>query len=390
MNPKKIPKTVWVLGIVSFFNDLASEMIYPIVPIFLTAILHTPVPLVGVIEGISEATASVTKFLFGAYSDYLRRRKVFIVLGYTFGAISKALIGAAGSWPVVLGARFIDRTGKGLRTAPRDSLLLDNATPGNRGFIFGFHRSMDSLGAVVGPLAGLSFLYILKDNMRLTFFIACIPAFIGVILLLVFIREPRNVKGERPKNPINLKWSLLSPRLKWFMVISFLFSVGNSSDAFLILNAKRLGFTTTMAVLSYVLYNVSQTVFATPAGKLADRIGARRVLLYGLIIFAFTYLAFGAIQSARWMWVLFPVYGLYIAFTDGVSKAYVSEFVTERNSATFFGFHQMLLAIGTFLASFIGGMIWSAVGPSATFYYGAAMAAAACVLFIVQDRMSLG
>lgn len=383
---KKIPQNVFLLGLVSFFNDLASEMIYPIVPIFLTTVLHTPVPIIGIIEGTAEATASITKYFFGAYSDYLKKRKVFIVTGYSFGAISKLLIGLATIWPLVLFARIIDRLGKGIRTAPRDSLLLENATAQNRGYIFGFHRAFDSLGAVIGPLLALLVLVLLKNNIRQTFFVAFIPAVIAVSLLLFFVHEQRKDTSSLEKKFVKIDWKVLSPRLKLFLLISFLFALGNSSDTFLLLNAKHLGLATTSVVLVYVLYNISQTIFATPAGSLADKIGAGKVFLGGLLVFSIVYFFFGFISSSFYLWILFPIYGIYIAATDGVSKAYVSEFITKEESGTYFGAYYTLTAIGTLLASLLGGILWNMFTPSATFYYGSIMSFLAFVIFVLFNN----
>jgi MFS family permease len=371
---RKIPRNVFLLGLVSFFNDMASEMIYPIVPIFLTSVLHTTVPVIGLIEGIAEATASITKFLFGAYSDYIRRRKPFVVGGYSLGAISKLLIGLAYTWPLVLFARFIDRLGKGMRTAARDSLLLDNTAENNKGFIFGFHRAFDSLGAVFGPLAALFLLVVLKENIRLTFFIAFIPAFFAVLLLLFFVKETKLKQTLKPYSLKKIKLAKLSPDLKMFLLVSFIFAAGNSSDAFLLLYAKQLGLSTTLVVLAYVLYNISQTVFATPLGKFSDKIGARKIFASGLLVFAIVYFFFGIIHSPIWLWILFPLYGIYIAATDGVSKAYIAEFIHKEESGTYFGAYYTLTAVGTFLASFIGGILWSSIAPRATFIYGSSMA----------------
>ncbi len=385
---KKIPRTVFVLGLVSFFNDLASEMIYPIVPLFLTTVLNTSIPIIGLIEGFAEATASITKYVFGTYSDYLKRRKVFVTLGYTFGALSKLLIGLAYVWPFVLFARFIDRVGKGLRTAPRDSLLLENATKENKGFIFGFHRAFDSLGAVFGPLLALLALYLLKENLRLTFFLAFIPGMIAIILLIFLVKEKKRADIEEKKEFVKINWKLLQPKLKFFLIISFIFALGNSSDVFLLLNAKSLGLSTILVVLAYVLYNLSQTVFATPAGYLADKLGARKVFALGLIIFAVVYFFFGLIRTPFWLWILFPIYGVYIAATDGVSKAYISEFITKEESGTFFGAYYTLTAIGTFFASVAGGILWTLINPSATFFYGSIMAIVAFfVLLLFRPRL---
>lgn len=381
-----IPANVFFLGLVSFFNDLSSEMIYPIVPIFLTTVLHTTIPIVGLIEGFAEATASIGKFVFGAYSDYLQKRKPFVVGGYSMAAVSKLLIGLANTWPLILFARFIDRFGKGMRTSARDSLLLENAKDGNKGLIFGFHRAFDSLGAVVGPLVALVLLAALHENMRLTFFIAFIPAVIAVFLLFIFVREKKNKVVEKRFHFENFNWHLLDKKLKLFLIISFLFSVGNSSDAFLLLQAKNLGLTATLVVLAYVLYNISQTVFAVPLGKLSDMVGAKKVFSLGLVIFAIVYFFFGVISSTFWLWILFPVYGIYIAATDGVSKAYIGSFITKAESGTFLGAYYLITALGTFLASLIGGILWATIHPSATFLFGSFMALLAFLVFSLFQR----
>ena len=383
---RKIPKNVAVLGLVSFFNDLASEMIYPIIPIFLTTVLHTSIPVIGLIEGTVEALASITKYLFGAFSDYVQKRKVFVTLGYSFAAVSKILIGLAVGWPMVFFARIIDRIGKGLRTAPRDSLLLENATVQNKGYIFGFHRAFDSLGAVIGPLCALVVLYFLKNNIRQTFFIAFIPALIAVTLLIVLVREKHTGADKGKRTLVKVNFRHMDSKLKLFLLISFIFAAGNSSDTFLLLHAKNLGLATTAVVLAYVLYNISQTVFATPAGILADKIGPRKIFAGGLLVFSIVYVCFGLTKSPFWLWFLFPVYGIYIAATDGVSKAYISEFIDKKESGTYFGAYYTITAIGTFLASFIGGILWQYISPSATFFYGSFMAFAALLLFIAFHK----
>lgn len=388
---KAIPQTVLILSLVSLFNDIASEMIYPIVPIFLTAVLGAPVTVVGLIEGLAEATASMMKFLSGYWSDRVHKRKPFVMVGYGLGAISKILIATASLWPFVLFARFIDRLGKGIRTSARDALLLQNTTKDNKGFIFGFHRAIDSLGAVIGPLLALVLMHYLNENMRLTFVIAFIPAMIGVVLLMLFVKEKKS-SPNLSKRPDSTRIRFLgfarndimrlNPSLKLFFVISMIFALGNSSDAFLILRSKQLGLTTTLVVLAYVLYNVIQTLFATPGGQLADKIGARKVFSIGLGVFAFVYFAFGFISDSAWIWILFPIYGIYIAFTDGVSKAYISEFITERESGTYFGIYQTGTAICQFLASFIAGALWTKMGSAAPFWYGGGMATLALMIVL--------
>ena len=383
---KKLPFTVVMLGMVSFFNDMASEMIYPIIPIFLTTVLHTSIPIVGFIEGFVEALASISKYIFGTYSDYLQKRKVFVTFGYSLAAISKILIGLAFGWPMVLFARIVDRLGKGLRTAPRDSLLLENTTPENKGYIFGFHRAFDSLGAVFGPLLALIILYFLKDNVRQAFFVAVIPAVIAIILLVIFVKEKKTAIAQEKNKFVKISFRNMDSKLKLFMLISFIFAAGNSSDAFLLLNAKNLGLTTTMVVLMYVLYNISQTVFATPAGILADKFGAKKIFAGGLLVFSLVYLFFGLVKSPFFLWFLFPIYGIYIAATDGISKAYLSEFIQKKESGSYFGAYYSLNAIGTFLASIVGGFLWQFIGPQATFLYGSFMALAAFIILMISQK----
>lgn len=390
---KKIPRNVLILGIVSFFNDVASEMIYPIVPIFLTSVLGAPVAVVGLIEGIAEATASLGKFIFGYLSDKIQKRKIFVVIGYGASSISKLLIGLASVWPFVLFARFIDRFGKGLRTGARDSILLQNTNAKNKGFIFGFHRAFDSAGAFVGPIIALILLSVFKENMRFIFLLAFVPAAVGVLLLTILVKERKAkipVLSQSPGAPINgvrrTKNTVSSfpqvfssatrnrQSLVLFFIISVIFALGNSSDAFLILRAKNLGLSTTLVVATYILYNLSQTIFSTPAGQLADKIGARKVYAIGLLVFSAVYFSFGIINHSFWIWVLFPIYGVYIAATDGVSKAYISEFISEKESGTYFGLYQTGIAIASFFASYVAGLLWYKINPAATFFYGAGMA----------------
>jgi len=397
---KKIPKNVFILGLVSFFNDMASEMVYPIVPIFLTTVLKVSTPIVGLIEGIAEATAAIGKFIFGYLSDKIGQRKPFVVSGYSFSTISKVLIGLSNVWPLVLLARFIDRLGKGVRTSARDSLLLQNTTKNNKGFIFGYHRAFDSAGAVIGPIIGLILIYFFKENLRFVFYFAAIPGIIGVLLLIFFVREkardqnmtrspdfstasPQRGPRRLSQNgsPRHLKdfadsFSLIwkNKKLSLFFIASVIFSLGNSSDAFLILRAKNLGLTTVLVVLTYVLYNLSQTIFATPLGKLSDKIGAKKVFEGGLLIFSAVYFFFGFIKNPIFFWLLFPIYGVYIAATDGVSKAYVSEFITEKESGSYFGLYQMVIAVSSFFASWFAGILWYKINPAMTFYYGSLMA----------------
>ena len=371
----KIPKNVFILGLVSFFNDTASEMVYPIVPIFMTQVLRASTTAVGLVEGIAESTAALTKFIFGYLSDKFQRRKPFVSLGYTFSALSKGIIGLASSWPLVLFSRFLDRLGKGLRTGARDALLLQNTDEKNKGYIFGFHRSLDSAGAVLGPILGLIFIYFFANNLRLIFYLATIPGFLAVLLLILLVSEKKEVGPlTKTSQKFSFSWKLLNPKVKLFLLISFIFALGNSSDAFLILRAKNLGLTTQLAVAAYVLYNLVQTLLGTYLGKLSDKIGHRRMFAFGLLVFSFVYFSFGVIKDSLFLWFLFPIYGIYIAATDGVSKAYLGEFISEKEVGSVYGLYQMLLALASFFASFFGGILWTKIGPQATFYFGVIIA----------------
>ncbi|MCX7881418.1 MAG: MFS transporter [Patescibacteria group bacterium] len=369
---EKVPKAVLALGLVSFFNDVGSEMVYPIVPIFLSTVLKASTASIGFIEGMAEATASFTKFLFGSLSDKLGKRKPFVVFGYFLSSLSRGVIGGAFFWPMVLLARFSDRLGKGLRTGARDALLLQNTNEKNKGYIFGFHRAFDSAGAMLGPILSLFLIYFFANNLRLIFYLAMIPGLIGVILLLFLVKEKNNSKNEETKK-INFSWRDLDNKIKFFILISVVFALGNSSDAFLILRAKNLGMTTQMTVLVYVLYNLIQTFLATHLGKISDKIGHLKMYSFGLLIFSLIYFLFGVVKKSIFLWLLFPIYGVYIAATDGVSKAYLGEFIKKEKAGGVYGFYQMVLALTTFFASWWGGFLWQRFSPQMTFYFGSMM-----------------
>jgi len=379
-----ISKNVFVLGLVSFFNDVASEMIYPIVPIFLTSVLGAPVAIVGLIEGIAESTASVLKVVSGWLSDKLQKRKPFVVAGYSFSAISKILLSLAFSWPFVLFARFIDRFGKGTRTSSRDALIAESSDNSTRGRSFGFHRAFDTLGAAVGPLIALLAIHFLDNNFRLIFFLAFIPACIGILLLLFFVKERKKEANLSPA--LNLSWRNLDPSFKIFLLISFVFALGNSSDAFLILRAQNLGLSVTLVVLAYVLFNFTYAIFSMPAGIISDKIGPKKVLFSGFLLFSFIYLFFGLTKVSLFLWLLFPFYGMYMALTEGVGKAYISNLVPQEKTGTAFGIYQTTIGLCTFFASLIAGLLWTYIGVSAPFIFGSIMAAISAFLFVVLEK----
>jgi len=375
-----ISKNVLILGLVSFFNDVASEMVYPLVPIFLTNVLGAPATIVGLVEGIAESTASILKVLSGWLSDKWRKRKPLVVLGYSCSAFSKILLSLAFAWQFVLLARFVDRFGKGVRTSARDALITESSENSTRGKAFGFHRALDSLGAVVGPLFALLAINFLDNNFRLIFFLAFIPAFIGILLLSLFVKDKK-----KERNPHNLHFNLqeFNPSFKIFLLISLIFALGNSSDAFLILRAKNLGLSLSLVVLVYILFNFTYSIFSTPAGIISDRIGPKKVLLTGFLLFSFVYLSFGWANSSLFLWFLFPIYGIYMALTDGVGKAYISNLIPQEKIATAFGVYQTTTGITTLFASLIAGFFWTYINPGFPFIFGGIMAIISASLFLI-------
>jgi len=383
-NKLGISRNVFVMGLVSFFNDVASEMIYPIVPIFLTAVLGAPASIVGLIEGIAESTSSILKLISGWFSDKLQKRKPFVIAGYSLSAISKAILGFALNWPIVLVARFIDRFGKGTRTSARDALIAESSLADNRGRSFGFHRALDTLGAVVGPLLAILLLYILGNNLRLIFLLAVIPSIIGVVLLVFYVKEKKKEPVEQ--ETIKFNWRNLNQSFKIFLLISIIFAIGNSSDAFLILRAKNLGLSITLIILVYALFNFTYSLFSIPAGIISDKIGPKRILLGSFLLFSFVYLFFGLINQSLFLWLLFPMYGIYMALYEGIGKAYISNLVPQERTGTAFGIYQTTIGLCTFFASLFAGLLWTYVDIKAPFIFGAVMALISAILFFLLER----
>ena len=379
---KGIRKNVLVLGIASFFTDISSEMLYPIVPIFLTAVLGAPMSVVGLIEGIAESTASILKAFSGWLSDKIGKRRPFVVGGYTLSSFAKPILYFAYVWPVVLISRFLDRLGKGLRTSPRDAMIADSTDAPYRGKAFGLHRAMDTLGAILGPLLAIYFLAAFKENLRIVFLVAFIPAALAVLTLVFFLKETEVVpKANADIKKLNI--GQLSSDFKKFLLASSIFAIGNSSDAFLIVRSKQLGLSITLVILAYVLYNISYSVFSTPFGILSDKWPRKNVMMIGYLIFALVYIGFALVKSASMVWILFFVYGFYIAMTDGVGKAFVSDMVPKEYTATALGLYHFVLGIFAFFASFVAGLLWVKIGVAAPFLYGAIMAGASCIALLV-------
>jgi MFS family permease len=387
----RVPGSVWLLGVISFFNDVASEMLYPVLPIFITQVLGAPVAILGLIEGVAEGSAALFKTVFGLWSDRIGKRKPFIFGGYLASTVSKVVVAASRTWGLVLVGRVLDKFGKGTRTGARDALLFDASKSTNRGLLFGVQQSLDSAGAVVGPLIALAVLRAFDNDVRTVLYFAVIPSLIGV-LVVSFLKEAAP-KGEKPaakekeiaiaSSPPKLSLRTMSWELKTFLLASGLFALGNSSDTFLILRAKNVGLSLTLTILAYTVYNFVYSAASTPAGSLADRFGPRRVYITGVIIYVVVYIGFAINKSAIGVWILFAVYGVYIALTDSVSRALVGGFITdEKEAAGIYGLLQTVISIGLVLASVIGGILWSAVAPWATFAFAALCATLALLVFL--------
>lgn len=372
-----ISRNVFLLSWVSMLTDVSSEMVYPLVPLFLTGVLAAPAWAVGLIEGVAEATASIFKWVFGAISDRTGKRKPFCIAGYGLAAITKPLLAVATGWPLVLLARVLDRYGKGMRGSPRDALIADSTTPELRGRAFGFHRSADSIGAVGGPLLAILLLRWLSGNFRTAFLIAGIPGILSTLLLLP-VREPKVVPTRRPL--FSLAAARENPALRRFLLISFLFAAGNSSDMFLILRAKQLGAGVTTAVLMFALCNLLSVVSSYPAGIASDRLGRRGILALGFLLFSGIYLAFGVISGVGMAWGLFAAYGVYQGLTNGVTRALVVDLVGSEDRGKALGLQAAVTGAGALLASVIAGMLWQWMAPGAAFIYGAVTAAVAALL----------
>lgn len=378
-----LSRNVTFLGVVSGLTDISSEMLYPVVPVFLTSVLGAPMQVVGLIEGAAEATASFVKILGGRLSDRFGRRKPFVVAGYSLSAVSKPLLALAASWQFVLFSRFVDRVGKGLRTSARDALIAGSVEKAHWGKAFGFHRAMDTLGAALGPLAALLLIRLTgaeNPDYRLIFLAAFVPALLAVGVLAWFVKE---AAAARPAGPAGAP-APMTADFKAFLAIYAVFALFNSSDVFLIMKAKTAGFTLTQVILAYTGYNLVYALMASPAGWLADRLGKFRTMTFGFAVFAAVYLGF-ALADRHWMiWALFALYGFYGAFNEGIAKAVVSHLSADGNRASAMGYFQGALGFLTFAASALAGFLWDRVSPAAPFMAGAAgalLSAAALTLW---------
>ncbi len=375
-------KNVFFAGLVSFFMDVSSEMIYPLVPLFLANTLGVNKSVIGLIEGIAESTASLLKVFSGWFSDQIGNRKWLMTAGYGISTLSRPFVALASSWHQVLGSRFLDRFGKGVRTAPRDAIIAESTDKAYLGRAFSFHRSMDTMGAVVGPALAFFFLGIFSNDYRKVFWLSMIPGIIAVLLIVFFITEKKKTVAARTVAP-KLTLAHFDWKFKSFVVIATLFAVGNSSDVFLILRAQQVGIPTVTIPVVYLLFNLVYSLSAVPAGMAADKFGRKRIILLGFILFAILYYGFAVASSTKAIWILFGFYGLFMGLTEGIQKAFLATIIPQDFKATAFGVYTTAVGLAMFPASLIGGWLWDHVSPAATFYFGALTASASAVLFII-------
>jgi MFS family permease len=383
---KGVPRTVVALGFVSLFTDLSSEMIYPLIPVFLTSVLGAGALALGVIEGVAESTAAVLKIVSGWWTDRVKRRKPFVFAGYGIAGAVRPLIAFATTWPFVLGIRFIDRVGKGVRTAPRDALIADVTPEESRGAAYGLHRSLDHFGAVLGPLAAAALLWA-GLTLRWVFFLAVIPAIIVIFVIARFVREPERDDDEpKDSRSVLLRGGELGSGYWRLMVAVVVFTLGNSADAFLLLRLSDVGVATVWIAVLWSMFSLVKMGANLVGGRLSDRSGRKPLVLIGWIFYAVIYLSMGLASSTPILIALFLAYGLYFGVTEPVERAWVAGLAPADLRGSAFGYYNGAMGIAALPASVVFGGIWAAFGPAAAFTFGAVMAGiASLILLTVPD-----
>ena len=391
-----LPRNIWVMTAASFLTDVSSDMVNNLIPLFLANALGARTGTIGLIEGLAESTSSFIKLLSGWWSDRVVSRKPPTVIGYAISAFSKPLLALAGGWPAVLAVRFADRLGKGIRTAPRDALPADSVPAGQRGAAFGFHRTGDSLGAVVGLALALLLVWLTQGNQlelsRATFqriaLASAIPGFLAVLVLALGLNEVRR-QAPAVGQPILGSFRAMPPDFRRFLAVFGLFTLGNSADAFIVLRAQERGLSVAAVLAMLLAFNVVYTVVAGPAGRLSDRIGRPRLILAGWAVYALIYLGL-ALAGAGWqVVVLFILYGIYHGLVEGNARAYVADLAGREGRGTAYGLYHAVVGFIALPASLIAGLLWQGIGnwpgfgPSAPFLFGAALTGVATLLFLL-------
>lgn len=378
---------IFFLGLVSFFMDVSTEMVYPVIPLYLTSVFGATPVLVGLIEGIAESLSSLLKVISGYITDKYKNKKLVAFIGYATSLIYKIALLLSGSWAGILGARVIDRIGKGIRTAPRDVMISESAKEGKGGFAFGLHKALDMLGAAIGIL--LAFFLMQgaggETQYRQIFLLSIIPAALS-LLMFVRVREKKSSKANSSV-PFWRNGQKLDLQLKLYLTVALIFTLGNSSNAFLLLRAKSVGFDDRTVILLYFIYNITASILSIPAGRLSDRIGRKRVLVIGYVVFALVYFGFAVATDQRMLVALFVLYGLYTAMIAGVERAFIAEIAPPERKGTMLGLHSTIVGIALFPASAIAGVLWDGIGAWAPFVFGASLSllAALILLFFLKD-----
>ncbi len=382
---KRGGKNVFLLGLTSLFNDISSEMIFPVLPLFLTTVLNAPMSIVGLIEGISEATSSFLKLASGWISDRINKKKPIVIGGYSLSTITKPILVIASHWTHVLAVRFFDRVGKGIRDSPRDALIASSVKRKTRGKSFGIQRALDTSGAIIGTIVAFLILRIyVGDAYRLIFLLSLIPGIIAVLILIFGVKEEKHKKNHKFK----FHFSQLNSNLKRFLLIVVIFHLANFSYAFFLLRAKNIGVLVALIPLIYLVYNLMYAFFSVPAGKLSDKIGRKPVLFSGFLLFGLTSLGFAFIANNITIWILFALYCLFMAITKGVSRAFVSDLSNKKIRGTALGTYHMLVGLTVFPANLIGGFLWEKINIQSPFIYAAVLSilSSFLLLFLIKNN----
>jgi len=373
-------RNIFLLGLISLLTDVSSQMVFPLIPLFLTTVLGSGACVVGVVEGAAETTASLLKVVSGYWSDKIKKRKPFVLFGYSLSSITKPLFAFAHVWSFVLFIRIIERIGKGLRTAPRDALVAESCDESVRGKAYGFHRAMDGIGSVLG--AALAFFLLPTLGYRNVFLVAFIPGIIGAFAVL-FVREKNAPAKEKTKGtPVKASFKRLPVNLRLFIIVSSLFAMGHFGYAFLLLRAKNIGLADHTAILLYVLFYIVYTLCSIPSGILSDRFGRKPVLIAGYLLFAATSLGMMFTSSIYSILIFFVIYGIFYALIDGVQRAFVVDLAPKNLRATALGTFHAAIGIVALPGGYIAGMLWDKINPEATFLYGFILAVLSTIMFI--------
>ena len=382
---------VFALSLVSLLNDTSSEIIYPLLPAFLALTLGASPFAIGLIEGFAESVAALLKLFSGYFSDKFNNRKLPVFIGYALASVTRPFLAFVGSWQQVLAVRVTDRVGKGIRGTPRDALIADSVPLEKRGLAFGFNRAADHLGAVIGPICAFILLSFIAANpdkptandYRQVFLFASIPVVLGLFVIVFFVKDKKHESLENiPVTPIKLSLKEFDANFKRFLVVIALFTLSNSTDAFLLLRAQQAGIATPLLPILWMVLHISKLVFSLIGGDLSDRIGRKTLIFTGWIVYALVYAAFGFVNSPWQAWTLFIIYGVYFGLTEGVEKALVADLVAPEKRGTAFGFYNLAFSVTVLPASIIFGGLWSQFGATTAFLISAVISICAALLLL--------